>query len=961
MNVQFRKDKAKLLNAMNKYFKDLRKTYYFKSKRKMLEGTGKDELMLEAYITLTYKLWLREYKDWGTRAMPERRIKHLNNIIDDVWKNVDKGSLPEYIRGKTKDGRPVEELQKVLFVLVALNPDTYNYLERNKVRIVLVKTNWFASRTSGDRFFGLVSKDPRGAKIAIREQNHTLKKVGTLIHEKVHHEKRGVPRNLWQLYLKTLGMIKELFRELPSYEEEAFEAQKRFIREKLFIDVRIKDLSLEFLEQRWIFGLASIGVWIITLMPFYLLIEHVIKKRRAAPKRPFRWKKLKIEIKGLKIASGTGLTLTALFGTGALATSGTALPVTLGILGGISLAYTMMQGITAFFIRKAFKKSGTDERAGPIAEIRTLPDGTEYIWIAPEFENLPKFIQKLVLLHEKTHLAGFDEFIAYALPWIGLFKKVDYVGIETTNTPFKVLSIEELTKAKMFPKTGSDPSLISAILLSPLFFATSGWCVDKTVTLSQYNVGLGILGVIALMVFMITTMVWPKRREKIEGDKQKKPHLIRKMLVFVKDKESGKIFKVTIEGAEEKDLDVWFKKERRFKRVNWERTFAFVREKRPNKKKVFLKAIYEDEIIGLCFAHEDNISEGSLYKQDVVFCRLLEVNDPWKRRGVGSQLLFGTASRIMGKSYWSMIDLKTSVAKKFIGSMHGKMIIGRDGHPYNYLSQEEVKKLLVKNRFKQTQLEKEKNVQKKTEETQLFPTAITIGVVGVSEDMINNINKEIAGVRLVALNEGTKKENLEALERARITYRAYASGIIESDITDEAELRNIVEELVSAIEQEDIRLFALANPEIAKLNQETIKKIENIDQTLQRIVERIPIIRSMRTSQLSIYNMRMASIAQKTSFASLTPKAISYIKDNKEERIISIGASSLGEVKLLAEAHKKRMNLAKRLNPKAVPLRLQVRLTVKEKDTSKINENTRQGLLKRMEIDDVLDVDDLIL
>jgi len=239
--------------------------------------------------------------------------------------------------------------------------------------------------------------------------------------------------------------------------------------------------------------------------------------------------------------------------------------------------------------------------------------------------------------------------------------------------------------------------------------------------------------------------------------------------------------------------------------------------------------------------------------------------------------------------------------------------------------------------------------------------SITIGVVGGSEEMAQGINKEISGIRLVALNKSTERENLEVLEGARRTYHAYASGIMEIEIKDLKELRNIIEELVVAIEHEDTNLFALNNPDIVKLTPDTIKDISNIEDVLKRIIERIPSIRSMRTSELSVYNMRMTRIARNTSLQSFTPKTEGYLKEAREPHIVSIAANSLGELKFLAEAHRERMSLARRLDPKAAPITLQVRLAVREADSLKINNNTKQSLLKRMEIDDIVDVDKLIL
>ena len=61
--------------------------------------------------------------------------------------------------------------------------------------------------------------------------------------------------------------------------------------------------------------------------------------------------------------------------------------------------------------------------------------------------------------------------------------------------------------------------------------------------------------------------------------------------------------------------------------------------------------------------------------------------------------------------------------------------------------------------------------------------------------IINNVNSKITGVRLVALNEKTAEQNLKKLEEYTEKYGAYASGIIEADISEE-DLRGTVEELI---------------------------------------------------------------------------------------------------------------------------------------------------------------------
>jgi len=68
----------------------------------------------------------------------------------------------------------------------------------------------------------------------------------------------------------------------------------------------------------------------------------------------------------------------------------------------------------------------------------------------------------------------------------------------------------------------------------------------------------------------------------------------------------------------------------------------------------------------------------------------------------------------------------------------------------------------------------------------------------------------------------------------------------------------------------------------------------------------------------------------------------------------------LGELKLLAEAHRDRMNRAKKINANMVPLKLIVRLTVTPEERSRIEKNI-PGLLEQMAINDVLSETDIKL
>ncbi len=161
----------------------------------------------------------------------------------------------------------------------------------------------------------------------------------------------------------------------------------------------------------------------------------------------------KIDVKRLKIASVAGLVVGISLGIVTVLTGGAALPVTitLGTLTGAGLSYSITQGLTAFYINRAFKKAGIETRAGPdpIVEYNKETRQIEFLVATkdkngnvmniehlPEnklpdketllrenkvipFNNLPKTIQNLVLLHEKTHVKEYGELTAYLFPFIG--------------------------------------------------------------------------------------------------------------------------------------------------------------------------------------------------------------------------------------------------------------------------------------------------------------------------------------------------------------------------------------------------------------------------------------------------------------------------------------------------------------------------------------------------------------
>jgi len=233
-------------------------------------------------------------------------------------------------------------------------------------------------------------------------------------------------------------------------------------------------------------------------------------------------------------------------------------------------------------------------------------------------------------------------------------------------------------------------------------------------------------------------------------------------------------------------------------------------------------------------------------------------------------------------------------------------------------------------------------------EKKVKTASFIIGVVGADEGTVREVDSDTKYIKLISLDGADERANLKKLEDARIAYGAYASGLIETDITEGIKLRNVIEQLVSAMEKEDRKLFALANPEIAKLTPKTIEKITDIEQILSKIIERIPAIRSMKTSELSIYELRIDRIAkahQVTSRDAQIAQKLAKIKESGGTKVASFGAHNIAELRWLANEHREAL---RKYGKENYPVELHIRL---------VDENvTEENLDKVLELAGVSDV-----
>jgi hypothetical protein len=183
----------------------------------------------------------------------------------------------------------------------------------------------------------------------------------------------------------------------------------------------------------------------------------------------------------------------------------------------------------------------------------------------------------------------------------------------------------------------------------------------------------------------------------------------------------------------------------------------------------------------------------------------------------------------------------------------------------------------------------------------------------------------------------------------------------------DAKAKDIIDEIRAGFLEDLTKdLFGLLNPDLKKLDSISAK-LKNAEE-LRGILSKVSgvlsntVSKELLTSSIYTMNIRMKNIAGRIVALHEPTDAIeSRFRTHKGKTVISITADSLGEVKMLAEAHRERIRFAIKLNPNCATIRLQIRLTVSEKDKKEINEKTKEHLLEKMGINDVLIADDLIL
>jgi hypothetical protein len=219
-------------------------------------------------------------------------------------------------------------------------------------------------------------------------------------------------------------------------------------------------------------------------------------------------------------------------------------------------------------------------------------------------------------------------------------------------------------------------------------------------------------------------------------------------------------------------------------------------------------------------------------------------------------------------------------------------------------------------------------------------------------------------VMVVFYNDtGDDVENMKGIERlarqkGAIMGLPLTKSIIPVFQYENARFDKLIRGFLSYASKE---LFSITNPDIANLDRTRAvlmdkARLERVALQLNRMLAPAA---SYDLLNQSAYNLRMTAVARQTmEFSGISKETILNAADQK--RVISVRADTLAELKMLAEAHRDRMSLARNPDKGSIPVKLEVRLAVSENERRAI-EKDLPSLLERMGVAEILSADDVIL
>ncbi len=239
---------------------------------------------------------------------------------------------------------------------------------------------------------------------------------------------------------------------------------------------------------------------------------------------------------------------------------------------------------------------------------------------------------------------------------------------------------------------------------------------------------------------------------------------------------------------------------------------------------------------------------------------------------------------------------------------------------------------------------------------------IVIGVIGVSQERIDEemLKSNIGGIKGVALSAGSEEENLEKLEAFRREYGAYTAGLIQGA---EGDFQEVLHEFITDIEEKDKAKFISEfnrSPEMTSLSG---KSMGEIQQVLDIISNRFAVLRSLRSSDLKVYEYKFDRIAEMNRLQAKDAENL-QAKLSKLEgtKIATFRVKDINGLRWLANEHRKAIDDYRKLGKGEYPVKLHIRIAgeLRERlEGEDITKDNIDGILKLAGVDDVISKDDI--
>jgi flavodoxin len=209
---------------------------------------------------------------------------------------------------------------------------------------------------------------------------------------------------------------------------------------------------------------------------------------------------------------------------------------------------------------------------------------------------------------------------------------------------------------------------------------------------------------------------------------------------------------------------------------------------------------------------------------------------------------------------------------------------------------------------------------------------------------------------------GSEKQNAEYARRFTKSLGAKLGVPVRRDITADELIKEIEAGFLHKVAMD---LFEILNPELAKLDSTRTELISrkdliNVEKVVSRVINRAT-SHDLTTQSAYALNIRMSNTTKRImDLDRLTRKAADTIRgEEPDEYLVNKTVRTLGEAKQVAEAHRNTMASCGFYEKSRYPVRLRIRVVLKDKDdVANINGNAKE-ILENMGIDDVIDSEDI--